>query len=102
MNTEDLCQNANNAKTENFECENGRVKCSTSRNIQGFLSQKGFLLCESCFWCASLVYRIEDNIEIPPFLQCPNCYSNKVELLTSLIIVEYDGCYACFGNNIQF
>jgi hypothetical protein len=84
MNAEDLCQYANDAKSENSECENGGVKCSTPRNIQSFLSQKGFLLCESCFWCASLLYGIENNIKIPPFLQCPNCYNRKVGLLPLL------------------
>ena len=85
MNVEDLCQYATtSAKAKNSGCENGGVKYGTSRNIQGFLSQKGFLLCESCFWCASLLYRVEDNIKIPPFLQCPNCYNSKVELLPLL------------------
>ena len=80
MNAKDLCH----AKTESSEYENGGAKCSTSRNIQGFLSQQGFLLYESCFWCASLLYGIEDNAKINPFLQCPNCYSSRVELLSLL------------------
>jgi hypothetical protein len=33
-----------------------------------------FLLCESCFWCAS--YMSSKNISIA---KCPNCYSNKIE-----------------------
>src|SRR5215208_2021473 len=82
------------------QCENGGIKCSTSRNIQGFLSQKSFLLCESYFWRASLLYRIEDNIKISPFLQCPNCYNSKSRIAISFIIVGYDDCYACIGNNI--
>jgi hypothetical protein len=49
------------------------------------MSQKRFLLCKSCLWCDSL-YRIEDEDEdkISPFLQCPNCPNNKVELLPLL------------------
>ena len=33
-----------------------------------------FLLCESCFWCASDIS--SKNISIA---KCPNCYSNKIE-----------------------
>ena len=44
------------------------------------LSQRSFLLCESCFWCASSLYRINNRIEVPP-LECPNCYNKSVELL---------------------
>jgi hypothetical protein len=39
-------------------------------------------------WCASSLYRIEDKDKdknkISPFLQCPNCPNNKVELLPLL------------------
>ena len=88
INFEDRCQYANNAKTQgNSEYGKSEVRCSTSRNTQCelFMSQKGFLLCKSCLWCTSL-YRIEDGDEdkISPFLQCPNCPNNKVELLPLL------------------
>jgi hypothetical protein len=33
-----------------------------------------FLLCESCFWCASYIYSKSVSIA-----KCPNCYSNKIE-----------------------
>lgn len=91
MNFDDRCQYANNAKTqENSEYGKSEVRCSTSRNTQFelFMSQKGFLLCESCLWCASSLYRIEDEDEdedkISSFLQCPNCHNKKVELLPLL------------------
>ena len=93
MNFDDRCQYANNAKTqENSEYGKSEVRCSTSRNTQCelFMSQKGFLLCESCLWCASSLYRIEDEDEdededkISSFLQCPNCHNKKVELLPLL------------------
>jgi hypothetical protein len=78
MNFDDRCQYANNDKTqENSEYGKSEVRCSTSRNTQCelFMSQKGFLLCESCLWCASSLYRIEDEDKdkdkISPFLQCP-------------------------------
>jgi Zn-finger protein len=95
MNFDDRCQYANNVKTqENSEYGKSEVRSSTSRNTQCelFMSQKGFLLCESCLWCASSLYRIEDEDgdkdkdkdKISSFLQCPNCHNNKVELLPLL------------------
>jgi Zn-finger protein len=93
MNFADRCQYTNNAKTqENSEYGKSEVRCSTSRNTQCelFMSQKGFLLCESCLWCASSLYHIEDEDgdkdkdKISSFLQCPNCHNDKVELLPLL------------------
>jgi hypothetical protein len=88
MNAEDICQFANSVKTHGkFEYKKSEVRCSTSRNTQGelFLSQKGFLICESCFWCASSLYcEDKDKIKMSPFLQCPNCSNNKIELLPLL------------------
>jgi hypothetical protein len=88
MNAEDLCQYANNAKThENSEYGKSDVTSSTSRNSQGelFLSQKSFLVCESCFWCASSLYWIEDKDKAPQILRCPNCPNGKVELLPLIV-----------------
>jgi hypothetical protein len=33
-----------------------------------------FLLCESCFWCAS--YISSKSVSVA---KCPNCYNNKIE-----------------------
>jgi hypothetical protein len=33
-----------------------------------------FLLCESCFWCAS--YLSSKSVSVA---KCPNCYNNKIE-----------------------
>jgi Zn-finger protein len=94
MNFADRCQYANNPITQNSEYGKSEVRCSTSKNTQCelFMGQKGFLLCESCLWCASSLYRIEDEDgdkdededKISSFLQCPNCHNNKVELLPLL------------------
>jgi hypothetical protein len=35
-----------------------------------------FMICESCFWCAS--YISPKSISIA---KCPNCYNNKIEWL---------------------
>lgn len=38
-----------------------------------------FLLCQSCFWCASYFNLIELTI-----INCPQCHSNKIEQLPAL------------------
>src|SRR5215204_394623 len=75
-------QYANDTKThKNSEYNKSIVRYFTSRKTQGkqFLSPKGFLLCRSCFWCASSLYLIDDRIKVPPFLQCPSCHNDGVE-----------------------
>ena len=56
--------NDNNNKNNRHDRDN---KIGLSRQIH-------FLLCESCFWCAS--YISSKNFSIA---KCPNCYSNKIE-----------------------
>jgi hypothetical protein len=86
MNAENLYHYTNFAETHS-EYTKGDVKDTISINSsidnegKRSLSQRIFLLCESCFWCASSLYRINNRIEVPP-LECPNCYKNSVELLT--------------------
>jgi hypothetical protein len=70
MNPKDLCQHVNSVKTERPDYkDSNRVKWNASRDIQGELApgQKSFLICESCFWFASLVYGIEGNNKISHF-----------------------------------
>ena len=88
LNVKNPFQYADNAKThENSKYNKSEVRYITSRNTQAkqFQSQKGFLLCKSCFWCASSLYLMDDRIKVSLFLQCPNCYNNKVELLPLLL-----------------
>ena len=89
MNAKGLYQHANRVKAESSEHEDGnrRVECNISRNIEGELlpSQKSFIICESCFWCASLIYGVEEeNTGVSHSLQCPNCYNGKIESLPLL------------------
>lgn len=85
MNAKNLYHYTNRAETRS-EYTKGDDKDSISIHFsidkQGkrSLGQRSFLLCESCFWCASSLYRINNRIEVPP-LECPNCYSKSVELL---------------------
>ena len=36
-----------------------------------------FLICQSCFWCASYL----NMSRLLPIDKCPNCYNNKIELM---------------------
>ena len=36
-----------------------------------------FLLCDSCFWCASYVCPISSSIV--SISKCPSCYNNKIK-----------------------
>jgi hypothetical protein len=62
----------------------GSISIDSSIDNQGKLGQRSFLLCESCFWCASWLLGIDNRIKVLPFLQCPNCYNNSVKLLPLL------------------
>jgi hypothetical protein len=46
-----------------------------------------FLICESCFWCASRLSRIED--EAISITKCPCCSNNRVESIP----ISYDEVY---------
>ncbi len=85
MNAGNLCHYTNLADYTNSEYTKGDIKGSIDSSIdnQGkqSLSHRSFLLCESCFWCASWLFGIDNRL---PFRQCPNCYNNSVKLLPLL------------------
>jgi hypothetical protein len=84
MTAKHLCH-ANNTKRDRIpEYGANKVRHKISKNIQNkqITRQKSFILCESCFWCASLLYMNENEISISSSLKCPNCYNNTVELLS--------------------
>ena len=85
MNAKNLYHYTNLAETHSeYTKGDGKdsIAINSSIDNQGkrSLSQRSFLLCGSCFWCASSLYRINNRIEVPP-LECPNCYDKSVELL---------------------
>jgi hypothetical protein len=43
--------------------------------IQSSFKQIHFLICETCFWCASLLYEIADHTT---FLNCRTCEDRKI------------------------
>ena len=44
------------------------------------ISRRYFLICQTCFWCASYI-DIMDNIEDLPYKACPTCNDNRIESL---------------------
>jgi len=52
------------------------------------ISRRYFLICQTCFWCASFI-DIMGNMEDLPYKACPTCDENKIESLP----ISYDECY---------
>jgi hypothetical protein len=44
-------------------------------------SRKYFMICQTCFWCASYIDIIE-NIDALPYNACPTCNHTAIELLS--------------------
>ena len=44
------------------------------------LSQKYFMICQTCFWCASYIDIIGD-MDALPYKACPTCNHTSIELL---------------------
>ena len=52
------------------------------------ISRRYFLICQTCFWCASYIETI-CNMDELPYKGCPTCKDNRVESLP----ISYDECY---------
>jgi hypothetical protein len=61
-----------------------KEKLSTVRQT----TQRYFMICQTCFWCASYIGTMDIMNELP-FERCPTCSDNKVESLPIL----YDESY---------
>jgi len=40
------------------------------------VSHRAFLICKSCFWCASILYE-----DVQPFRACPSCMNYELEFM---------------------
>ena len=49
------------------------------------ISRRYFLICQSCFWCASYI-DIMGNMDELPYKACPACDDNRIESLP----ISYD------------
>jgi hypothetical protein len=52
-------------------------------------SQKYFIICRTCFWCASYI-DIMDNMDALPYKVCPTCNHTAIELLPLSDNEHYD------------
>ena len=43
---------------------------------QDYFSHRAFLICKSCFWCASILYD-----DVRPIKTCPTCMSYELEFM---------------------
>lgn len=51
-------------------------KCGSKRDSLDKILEIRFLLCNSCFWCASYYHDSSDENRIT---KCPDCYSDELE-----------------------
>jgi len=52
----------------------------TALNVQNVMTQMRFLLCHSCFWCASYI-GLSSNTKTTDFIKCIICKNGKIESL---------------------
>lgn len=52
----------------------------TALNVQNVMTQMRFLLCHSCFWCASYI-GFSSNTKTTDFIKCIICKNGKIESL---------------------
>ncbi|MGC1932690.1 MAG: hypothetical protein WA667_27265 [Candidatus Nitrosopolaris sp.] len=52
------------------------------------ISRRCFLICQTCFWCASYI-DITGNMDELPYKACPTCNDNRIESLP----ISYDERY---------
>jgi predicted Zn-ribbon and HTH transcriptional regulator len=69
---------ATNQMKGNLTCINDNNKISLKNQRKRSIEQKSFMLCASCFWCASsYLNAYKSNIAS----KCPNCQKSTIELL---------------------
>lgn len=59
----------------------------TALNVQNVMTQMRFLLCHSCFWCASYI-GLSSNTKTTDFIKCIICKNGKIESLP-IVTSEY-------------
>ena len=67
--------------------ERRRSDATTRLNVQNVITQIQFLLCQSCFWCASYI-GLSSNTKTTDFIKCIICKNGKIESLP-IVTSEY-------------
>ena len=61
-------------------------------------NERNFLICSSCFWCASYLNNMHSSVEV-----CPSCKNDKVESMPLSVDETYKFDYgAGRGVELQF
>ena len=66
--------------TEEQQNKRIRSNVTTRLNVQNVMIQMQFLLCQSCFWCASYI-GLSSNTKTTNFIKCIICKNGKIESL---------------------
>ena len=69
-----ICKSGGSTNTIVSSFDSNTAKVSYEKKNKGIIKKKHFLLCESCFWCASSIY-----IDRDMNTRCPVCYNINVE-----------------------
>jgi hypothetical protein len=80
-----------NQKNEHQDEELGRIKLK--KNDGQLIPRRYFLLCQSCFWCASYIDARSDLDELP-YKACPVCDDFRIESLPLSYHEHYDFEYS--------
>jgi hypothetical protein len=78
---EDKEQTRKMTKTVEEQNEIRRSDATTRQNVQNVITQIQFLLCQSCFWCASYI-GLSSNIKTADLIKCLICKNGKIESLS--------------------
>jgi hypothetical protein len=77
---EDKEQTRKTTKTVEEQNEIRRSDATTRQNVQNVITQIQFLLCQSCFWCASYI-GLSSNVKTADLIKCLICKDGKIESL---------------------
>jgi hypothetical protein len=78
----------------------GRVKAKTpsqDRNLSSSSKQIHFIICETCFWCASLLSQVPDYATISNWHICKEKRIRSYPLAQAICIEEYNTLELTFG-----
>ena len=73
--------------TRNTSQDERKEKIARTKKKAESISRRCFLICQTCFWCASYIDMMSNMDELP-YKACPTCY-NRIESLP----ISYDERY---------
>jgi hypothetical protein len=77
---EDKEQTRKTTKTVEEQNERRRSDATARLNVQNVITQIQFLLCQSCFWCASYI-GLSNNVKTADLIECLICKNGKNRII---------------------